>query len=113
MADVRLLNPKRAGTFLKILHFYDGFALLDKGVVTIPEGHETWLKRCFQLGYRFDPESGEMLEWFEILARYQATNSPVIEPDSTVSAGEKIESPTPRRQPVRKNRVRQSKLPRS
>lgn len=83
-------------------YFYDGETTVRFGVIDIPSGNTTWLQRAFQEGYRVHPVTGDLLEWWQVLAL----------DESALSAGEEIEGSDLGGQPVGEDGVRSSELPR-
>jgi len=86
----------------QIYYFYDGRTTVRFGVIELPAGNITWLKRAFMEGYRLDPDSGKLLDYYEAIARSE----------SAMSAGAEVESPDLGGQPVGEDGVRESELPR-
>lgn len=83
-------------------YFYDGRTKVHYGVIDIPSGNTTWLQRAFQEGYRVHPVSGQLLEWWQVLAL----------DESALSAGEEVEGSDLGGQPAGEDGLRSSELPR-
>jgi len=86
----------------QIYYFYDGRTTVRYGVIELPAENITWLKRVFMEGYRIDPDSGKLLDYYEALAKSE----------SAMSAGAEVEGTDLGGQPVGEDGVRESELPR-
>ena len=83
-------------------YFYDGRTKVRYGVIDIPSGNTTWLQRAFNDGFCVNPETGQTLEWWQVLAL----------DESALSAGDNVEGSDLGGQPVGEDGVRSSELPR-
>ena len=53
-----------------ILHQYSGRVIVKGGVAEIPLDHPEWARNAYVRGYRRDPETGEFVNFAEVLARF-------------------------------------------
>jgi hypothetical protein len=83
-------------------YFYDGRTTVRFGVIELPAENTTWIKRAFGDGFRIDPDSGETLDYYQVITRAE----------SAVSAGEDVEGTDLGGQPAGEDGLRESELPR-
>lgn len=62
----RFRDPKR------IVYFYDGLAVAEEGLLTLPAEEEIWIKRAFNLlGYNETPAGQKMFTLHDLQAEIQ------------------------------------------
>lgn len=109
---VRLLSTKGRAQLIEVFYFYDGETPIKDGIVEIPVDRPEWVQRAYIMGYRFDPETEEVLTLAEAIAGGRKATVAPAEPESTESAGEDVEGSDFGGLPAGDDGVREGELPR-
>lgn len=106
MAEVILIKHSLASNMpFRRMYFYDGETIVRFGVIELPVDKEHWMQRAFMLGFRYDPETGRLLELDEIKKMARAIK------ESAESAGDDVEGTDTGGLPAGEDGLRESELP--
>jgi hypothetical protein len=102
MAKIFLKHLRKNEVPAQLFYFYDGQTVVRYGVIELPADNTTWIKRAVNEGFRLDPDTDELLDYYQIVARAE----------SAMSAGDNVEGTNLGGQPAGEDGLRESELPR-